>query len=745
LPKNSLPQIHMRVDNCRAVGQKQTASSVETKSMTHARSVMTSKPVTTFPLPSWDWRGGLLCALVIGVGALSFPVRAQPAGEELRTAAAVRGLTVEQAQQRTPVRLRGVVTFFDASLYSRFLQDDTAGIYLRESTNTPTLLPGQLVEVEGMTSPGEYAPIVVLSQVRILGKAFLPAPKPVTYEQLASGKEDSQFVEITGIVRSVHLDEISQHHLIEIATGGGRLLVYARQLPVQRTEDLLDSTVRVRGVCSTQFNHQRQLFAIRLMVPRPEDLVIEFPAPQDPFAIATRSIGSLLQFAPQETYGHRVKVVGTVIYYEPGRVLFLQEGEQGVQVQTKERDPLQLGDRVEALGFASQGEYTPVLQDAIYRKIASGLPPEPARVTPDESLKGKYDCRLIQVSAKLLDRALHGSERYLILQDGNAIFHAYLTQTEGQDSFASLDNGSRVSITGVCRIEPGDWSAGEDWRAKSFRLQLRSAADVVVLQLPPWWTLKKVLWIAGVLGFVALAAFSWVMVLRRQVVERTRQLETQIQERQRAERQRLIELERTRVAQDLHDELGATLTEVSMLGALARTPSLPAESKERYLDQLTRVSRSLVATLDEIVWAVNPKYDSVASLASYYSLFAQRFLNLADMACRLQVADSFPATPLDSRLRHGVFLAFREALNNAVRHSGATEVRIAMEVVANQLNIAVADNGKGFALGANLPGSDGMASMQQRMQKLGGACEIMSQPGVGTTVTFRLPLGENIS
>jgi signal transduction histidine kinase len=242
---------------------------------------------------------------------------------------------------------------------------------------------------------------------------------------------------------------------------------------------------------------------------------------------------------------------------------------------------------------------------------------------------------------------------------------------------------------------------------------------------------------------VALAAFSWVMVLRRQVVERTRQLEAQIQKRQRAERQRLIELERTRVAQDLHDELGATLTEVSMLGSLARTPSLPSESKERYLDQLTKVSRSLVATLDEIVWAVNPKYDSVASLASYYSLFAQRFLNLAGMGCRLRVADSFPTTPLDSRLRHGVFLAFREALNNAVRHSGATEVQIAMDVVANQLNISVTDNGKGFALAADLPGSDGLTSMTQRMQKLGGNCEILSKPGAGTTVAFRLPLEEN--
>jgi signal transduction histidine kinase len=182
-----------------------------------------------------------------------------------------------------------------------------------------------------------------------------------------------------------------------------------------------------------------------------------------------------------------------------------------------------------------------------------------------------------------------------------------------------------------------------------------------------------------------------------------------------------------------------------MLGSLARTESLPAETKNRYLEQLTQVSRSLVSTLDEIVWAVNPKYDSVASLASYYSLFAQRFLNLGGIACRLQVAESFPDMPMDSRLRHGVFLAFREALNNAVRHSGATEVRITMGVASGQLNITVADNGKGFDASKNAPGSNGLANMQQRLAKLGGQCSVRSQAGTGTLIQFQLPLGEQLS
>jgi signal transduction histidine kinase len=194
------------------------------------------------------------------------------------------------------------------------------------------------------------------------------------------------------------------------------------------------------------------------------------------------------------------------------------------------------------------------------------------------------------------------------------------------------------------------------------------------------------------------------------------------------------------VAQDLHDELGATITEVNMLSSLARTSTLPAESKERYLEQMAHVSRSLVATLDEVVWAINPKYDSVDSLASYYSLFAQRFLKLAGMSCRLQVAESFPDIPLDSRLRHAVFLAFKEALNNAVRHSGASEVRIAMNVIGGALIIAVTDNGRGFDSAPGTPGGDGLTNMRNRMEKLGGRCRIVSQPDTGTTVELHIPL-----
>ncbi|PWU14027.1 MAG: hypothetical protein C5B50_18035 [Verrucomicrobia bacterium] len=664
------------------------------------------------------------------------------AADEIRTVAEIRALSPEQARQKFPVHLQAVVTFYSEPLYSYFAQDATAGIYLRfePGVTPPHLEAGQNVEVTGTASPGEFAPVVSVGRVTLTGQGEMPRAKTVSYEQLASGVEDSQFVEIGGVVRSLRKLPATEFYEIEISTGSGRLLVFARDLPVAQPEELPDSAVRVRGVCSTQFNRQRQLFAIRLMVPRPGDLQVEVPAPKSPYDLPVRPIGSLLQFTPQQNLGHRVKVAGKVTYFAPGSTLYLQDEERGVQVQTKISEPLSLGDVVEVLGFVHQGDYTPMLQDAVYRKIKSDTPLSPARVTTDEALAGAFDSKLIQIPARLIDRTRHDNGEFLLLQESNVIFQANLKGESKENSFAGIENGSLVQVTGVCRIEPGEWSAGTDWRAKSFTVLLRSPSDVALLKSPPWWTLGKVLWFAGALAFVTLAAFGWVGVLHRQVAERTRELEDQSQKRQVAERRREIEQERARVAHDLHDELGARLTEVNMLTSLVKSPTTSTAEKERYLDDLGETSRQMVTSLDEIVWAVNPRNDTITSLASYFGSYAQRLLDLASIACGLDFAEDLPERRLDPKFRQEVFFAFKEALNNVVRHARARRVWVRIYVRDENLVVEIADDGQGMDAGALHAGNDGIANMKERMRAISGECEIASDAQQGTTVRFRARL-----
>ncbi len=483
-------------------------------------------------LMNWTRIAKFVTLLITLLGGSLFAQGQSASLEVLHTAAQVRQLTSEQAAHHYPVQLRGVLTFFDEARFYRFFQDNTAGIYLFPSAalSNADLVTGELVEIDGRTSPGEYAPTVTPQQVKVLGAGTFPPAKPVSYEDLASGEEDSQFVEIHGIVRTVSFDPQTKYYSIEIATGGGRLTALATQLPVRREEDLADSTVKINGVCVSRFNLQRQLFDLRLLVPRPTDVVIEVPAPSHPFDTPTRPIEQLLQFTPRGPYGHRVKVSGTVIYQRDG-ALYIEDKTEGLYVETEQTNSLLPGDQVEVLGFPAKGEYIPMLQDAVFKKTGSGpLLPTPDPVTADEALKGTHDCRLVRIEATVLDRTRYSREQFLVLQSGGFIFNAYLERKDVGVDFAYLQNGCKVAVTGVCLIERGnDWHVGSDWRAKSFRILMRSPADIFVLQEPPWWNLQKLFWAVGILGGVVFLAFVWVVVLRLRVHKQTRIIRDQLQ------------------------------------------------------------------------------------------------------------------------------------------------------------------------------------------------------------------------
>src|SRR5262249_14131876 len=191
----------------------------------------------------------------------------------------------------------------------------------------------------------------------------------------------------------------------------------------------------------------------------------------------------------------------------------------------------------------------------------------------------------------------------------------------------------------------------------------------VVRGQPSWWTLPRLLVAVGVLALALAVTVLWITQLRRQVEERTAELAIQIRNRQQLEQKRALDQERTRIAQDLHDELGSDIATVSMLAARAKFASAPEEKRGEYLDQVRNKAREMVAVLDEIVWAMNPGHDSLTSVVEYLVRYADRFLGLANIAVRLDTPGAPADLAMDSRLRHQVFLAFREALTNVVQHS----------------------------------------------------------------------------
>ena len=206
------------------------------------------------------------------------------------------------------------------------------------------------------------------------------------------------------------------------------------------------------------------------------------------------------------------------------------------------------------------------------------------------------------------------------------------------------------------------------------------------------------------------------------------------------QQQHALERERTRIARDIHDELGTLLTGISMLSDRAQSHRDRTEQVGEHLEKISQRARTAVQTVDGIVWAINPQNDTLNNLANYLVLFAEEFFHLTSIRCRLDVPAELPQIPLATQQRHHIFLAVKEACNNVARHSGASEVWVRLALNGSELCIAIEDNGRGFTAGKVADGSDGLRNMRQRMAEVGGRMELVSQPGQGACVKLFAPL-----
>lgn len=311
-----------------------------------------------------------------------------------------------------------------------------------------------------------------------------------------------------------------------------------------------------------------------------------------------------------------------------------------------------------------------------------------------------------------------------------------------------LDNGTKRTAS-YSYVPPGEYQ----FRVRACNndgVWNESGAMLALSVVPYFWQTRWFL-AGSALGLAMMAGALIRFVEKRRLKRRLERLE----------RERAIERERSRIAQDIHDDLGASLTRITLLSeavreahesesGAGRSPGSPPE-----IDQIYSTARELTRAMDEIVWAVNPQHDTLDSLATYLGKFAQDFLRAANIRCRLDLPVQLPAMPLTSEVRHNLFLAFKESLHNAVRHAAASEVRIQLAVDDQEFRLTVEDNGRGFVLPGNAAastpanGSDagrlstghGLANMRRRLQEISGQCEIAGRAGTGTKVTFTVATG----
>jgi len=210
----------------------------------------------------------------------------------------------------------------------------------------------------------------------------------------------------------------------------------------------------------------------------------------------------------------------------------------------------------------------------------------------------------------------------------------------------------------------------------------------------------------------------------------------------RLEQQHAIEKERGRIAKDIHDDLGSSLTRIMMIGERAEEDLARREDVGTHVEKMVGSARHMVRALDEIVWAVNPENDTIEGLVEYISHYADEFFEDTNVRCRLEFPNSLPMLTLPAELRHEVFLVVKEAFNNLLKHSGASDVRVHMSEVKSRIDISIQDNGCGFDMNHSGNGrkGNGLLNMRKRIASLGGQFAVESAPKQGTKITLSAPL-----
>ncbi len=249
-----------------------------------------------------------------------------------------------------------------------------------------------------------------------------------------------------------------------------------------------------------------------------------------------------------------------------------------------------------------------------------------------------------------------------------------------------------------------------------------------VLWRKPWF------WVV-----TAAAGFAALLALNRYAVHRKLHEELLL-----LRQERMIEQERLRIARDIHDDLGARATHISLLSATAEEHAFSAEKARASFEQISTLTRDLVFALYQTVWAVNPENDNLEALANHLCQISSKLCESAKLSCRLRVSELPRSIPVSSEVRHQLSMAVSEAIHNAIKHAGAKEITLSVSMENSRLAIAVRDDGIGFDP-AQAERGNGLGNMRRRLEEIGGTFAIESSPGRGTVVSLACEVQSNMA
>lgn len=657
------------------------------------------------------------------------------ASEILTRTADVRALSLAGAEANPPLRLRGTITYLDRFNYqAAFVQDESGGIYV-DRISDPSLKRGMVVEIEGYAHPGKFAPSVMPRKWRIVGQAEMPPPRLASFEDFASGALDSQWLEVRGIVRSVSRREDGRTDLV-LRLKGGSVNVLVTEPLSPEFESLPDCAVRLKGVSYSRFQ-QRKFAEAWLATETFGDLTIERRGSSDPFALPTRSVAALFGFQKDGASEHRVKTRGTVLFASRGEAIFLRDETGPLKVLPVRFEPgLDAGDIVEAVGFTASQHSQPSLEHALYRKVATSAPPMPRAMEIEKGTWGIYDGDLVRLEARLVDSAVAREGVQLFLEAGGIFCTARGAWADVFADSRKLERESRIAVTGIWQVTQPSMPPLTLLPEVSRQILMRSPADIAVVEMPPWWNLRRVLWTSAAL--VGICGFATAMLVHRSRLR----LREQALERSAAERQFAAILEeRNRLSREIHDTLSQALTGISVQIECARERlGDNGGGAAAHLDlagdlvraSLTEARRSIGNMRAQIL----ERYDLPSALRQ----IGEQLTRGTSIAFALKVQGT--QRRLSPHTENNLLRIGQEALTNAVRHAKPRAITLQITYEASFVKLDVQDDGCGFptdpTTSEGSPGL-GLVGMQERVRQMHGQFTANTPAEGGVQIAVTLP------
>ena len=633
-----------------------------------------------------------------------------------RTAISVLSLPYDAAQQGGIAMITGTVTLsYGVALV---VHDRTGGIWVDKVSGE--YAPGDQITVIGPVAPGRYSPQIVGPRIQLIGQRPLPNPKTVSFRDLTSGQEDAQFVVVEGTVRAVRLTRMPLGGVVlTLAIPDGRVDAILPPQYESYARSLIDAKVKITATALCRKNDSMQETGVVLEISDLDGIKVTQPGPRDLFSAPLVPIGSVMRYRSNTDYFHRVRLSGVLTYYEPGSRLMLQDGTDAIEVFLTDSPPLEVGDRIEVVGFPAPDAYGPVLQDAVLRKLAHGTPLTPVPVDWHQALSSKYRFCLVSIDMRLLRIIDEPTRTLFLLENGD-----HLTTAELQSRLSTpnlLAPGSAVRVSGI-NLLSGESRLLYQASAIDSNLLLRNLNDASLITPAPWWTRRRLFYLATVLGVLTFAFF----ILLLYVQLKRWKAETVLQERE-------------RLARDIHDTLAQSFAGIGFQLQVIQRAIAPVDDPR--LAHHVDVARKLVQfshreARKSLVPATSndsPHTDLLASL----KICAQSLAVSGQV--EIEAICSGVSRPLPVRLNAELFHLGQEAIANAIRHADPTRLVIGVAYQGDSMRLTIADNGRGFTMSGDLLGF-GIRGMRKRASEVGGDLDISSVPGSGTTVSITVQL-----